>query len=120
MTRMQYKMGNLELLTYGLVDQHKVNTTINTIELYYRRGGVAEYPWTIGQGMPPGSPFTFDDLGSIKATLTQIEGLFFVFKDLDLGSGNIWDITFKLEVFIQLSSLFQILPSSFTLFLIKK
>lgn len=52
--------------------------------------------------------------------MTQIEALFFVFKDLDLGSGNIWDVTFKLEVLLPLYSLFLILQSSFILFLTKR
>lgn len=53
MQRMQSKMGNLELLTYGLVDQQKVNQTVNTLEVYYRRGGVSTYAWTLEEGIMP-------------------------------------------------------------------
>lgn len=104
MQRMQFNMGNLERLTYGMVDQQKVNATLNTIHIYYRNGGVGEFTWTLGEGIPPGQPFSLDSLQEIKATLTQCEGLFFIFKDLDLGSGHIWDITFKVEVLLQLQS----------------
>jgi hypothetical protein len=104
MKRMQFNMGNLERLTYGMVDQQKVNATVNPIHIYYRNGGVGEYTWTLGEGIPAGQPFSFDNLQEIKATLTQCEGLFFIFKDLDLGSGNIWDITFKVEVLLLVQS----------------
>lgn len=31
-------MGNLDLLTYGLVNQAKINNTQNTLEVFYRNG----------------------------------------------------------------------------------
>lgn len=38
MQRMVQKMGSLNLLTYGLVDQAKLNTTKNTLEVFFRDG----------------------------------------------------------------------------------
>jgi len=47
-------MGNLELLTYGEVDQAKLNDTEQTVELYMRNGDTATYAWNIRDGPLPG------------------------------------------------------------------
>jgi hypothetical protein len=88
-------MGNLELLTYGEVDQRKLNQTDQTVELFLRNGNTATYAWNLQDGPLPGEPFSFDDLAEIKAVLNTVEVIYFKFENVDIGRGYVWDLTVK-------------------------
>jgi hypothetical protein len=98
MQRMYEKMSNLELLTYGEIDQSAFNRTFHTVELYYRKGETASYVWTLEEGLSAGEPFSFDNLAEIKAVLNQVHTLYFNFHDVHIGQGYLWDLSFKVEV----------------------
>ena len=69
---MHQKMSNFELLTYGPIDQKKFNQTEQTVEVYYKGGDTATFSWTLQDGLPSDQPFSFQDLGEIKAVLNQV------------------------------------------------
>jgi hypothetical protein len=72
-------MGNLELFSYGPINQTAFNKTMHRLHLYYKNGSTDGYEWTLRDGLASGEPFSFDNLSEIKAVLTQCKGMYFIF-----------------------------------------
>jgi hypothetical protein len=59
MQRMHNQMANLDQLAYGPIDQTAFNQSVQRLEVYYRKGGVGVFEWTLAEGLPAGQPFSF-------------------------------------------------------------
>ena len=51
---MYNRMSNIELLTYGPIDQNNFNQSEQIVEIYYKNGNTATFSWTLEEGLPPG------------------------------------------------------------------
>jgi len=88
----QTQMGHLEDISYGLLDQVRLNATTQQIVVFRRDGLVQRFDWTLEEGPQSGQPFAFDDLQQIKETFIGSHSVDIVFAPIDLGGGHVWDI----------------------------